>query len=170
MNMNGFEIERKFLIELPTPEVLARCSDVSDITQTYLVPLTNGTSDRVRRRGREGEWTYTHTVKLRLTDAKRVENESEITEEEYNELLRRADTKRNVIRKTRYCLDYLEQTFEIDVYPFWNDRAVMELELENEAQEIIFPPDIVVVRELTSDRRYTNASLALNIPDEPLYI
>ena len=54
--------------------------------------------------------------------------------------------------------------FEIDVYPFWNDRAIMEIELDDEGQEIIFPPEIQIIREVTSDKRYTNSSLARQVP------
>ena len=32
------------------------------------------------------------------------------------------------IRKTRYCLTYKNQYFEIDIYPFWNDKAILEIE------------------------------------------
>ena len=34
MNIDGFEIERKFLIEYPGKDILEKSKDVSDITQT----------------------------------------------------------------------------------------------------------------------------------------
>ena len=64
------------------------------------------------------------------------------------------------IRKTRYCLTYDNQYFEIDVYPFWKDKAIMEIELSNESAEIRFPDQIKVIREVTDDEAYKNASLA----------
>lgn len=39
---------------------------------------------------------------------------------------------RRQIRKDRYCLTYENQYFEIDVYPFWNDKAILEIELSDE--------------------------------------
>ena len=54
--------------------------------------------------------------------------------------------------------------FEIDVYPFWNDRAIMEIELDYEGQEIVFPPEIQIIAEVTADKRYTNSSLAKQVP------
>lgn len=164
MGTDNFEIERKFLIEYPDTGVLSNCSDKSDIVQTYLARSPHGGSARVRKRGLDGRYTYTHTEKKRINDRKRIELEREITEEEYQELLKSADPERNVIYKTRYCLDYLGQMFEIDVYPFWQDRAIMELELQEEEQEITFPPFIHVLAEVTSDKRYTNSSLAKHIP------
>lgn len=111
---------------------------------------------------------YTHTRKRHITDLRRVELESEITEEEYQELLLRSDPERNVVYKKRYCLDYEGQRFEIDVYPFWRDRAIMELELENEDQKIVFPESITIIKEVTDDKRYTNASIARSIPFDEL--
>ncbi len=64
------------------------------------------------------------------------------------------------IRKTRYCLTYGTQYFEIDVYPFWKDQAIAEIELTDENEPICFPEQIKVIREVTDDEAYKNASLA----------
>jgi CYTH domain-containing protein len=71
-----------------------------------------------------------------------------------------ADPDCRPIRKTRYCLTSGNQYFEIDVYPFWKDRAVMEIELADEHTEIRFPAQVQVLREVTDDASYKNASLA----------
>lgn len=163
-----YEIERKFLIRYPDENVLSACSDRSDIVQTYLVSPAPGVTERVRARKRGDSTQYTHTVKKRLTDIRREEYEDVIDENEYNELLKRADPSRNVIHKTRRILEYEGQSFEIDVFSFWSDRAVMELELADETQAIHFPTEICVIRELTHDRRYTNASLAREVPYEEI--
>ena len=49
---------------------------------------------------------------------------------------------------------------QIDVYPFWTDQAIMEIELSNPNEEIRFPDIIKVLREVTEDEQYKNASLA----------
>ena len=158
-----YEIERKYLIRFPDRELLNSCSGKTEITQTYLLSR-DGRTARVRKRGLDGEFTYTHTQKTRISDVKRIELEREISQEEYERLLQDADPTRSVIHKTRYCLDYREQMFEIDVYPFWTDRAIMEIELESEEQEILFPPAVQIIAEVTSDKRYTNSSLARHVP------
>ena len=71
-----------------------------------------------------------------------------------------ADTTKNQIRKTRYCLVYKNQYFEIDIFPFWKDKAIMEIELNREDQEIEIPKMIKIIKEVTDDERYFNASLA----------
>lgn len=159
---DNFEIERKFLIRMPELEVLDGMGEKTEIVQTYLKSDV-GTA-RVRKRGRDGEFVYTHTEKIRLSDMRRIEREREICEREYSILLEQADPDRRVIEKLRYCIDYMGQLLEIDVFPFYTDRAILEIELENEAQAINIPPWLDIIREVTADRRYTNASMAKSVP------
>lgn len=165
MNTNGFEIERKFLIAYPSDELL-RGLNYSEITQTYLENLDRERNERVRKRVYSDKVEYTHTVKIRMSNIRRQEDETVITEEEYLRLLKRTDKSRRTILKTRYCLEYKGQVFEIDVYPFWFRQAVMELEMESEEQKIEFPPQITVLREVTEDRHYNNSAMARAIPLE----
>ena len=74
-----------------------------------------------------------------------------------------ADTSKRQIRKNRYCLTYENQYFELDVYPFWKDQAIVEIELNDEKQEVHFPEQIKVIKEVTSDDAFKNASLAKRI-------
>ena len=76
-----------------------------------------------------------------------------------------ADSSLGQIRKKRYCLTYNNQYFEIDVYPFWKDKAIAEIELHHEDDPIEFPEEIKVIREVTGDKKYKNASLARKRPE-----
>lgn len=107
-----------------------------------------------------GHYTYYHTVKRKISDLKRVELERRITESEYLTLLMDADTTKKQIRKNRYCLTYRNLYLEIDVYPFWNDKAILEIELSDESTEITVPEQIRIIKEVTDDESYKNASLA----------
>lgn len=155
------EIERKFLIQYPNVKALESMPDCRkvEIIQTY---LKSGKDEeiRVRQRGENGHYIYVKTIKRRISGLKRVEIETRITKDEYLTLLMEADTAKRQIRKNRYCLMYENQYFEIDIYPFWSDKAIMELELCNENDEIRFPADIKIIREVTDDENYKNASLA----------
>lgn len=156
-----FEIERKFLIEYPDIswlESMPNCQKI-EIIQTYL-KADNGDEVRVRQRGTDGNFIYFQTTKRKVSDVKRVEVERRLSKDQYLKLLMDADTQKRQIRKTRYCLTYESQYFEIDVYPFWNDKAIVELELSDEKAEIVFPEKIRVIKEVTDDESYKNASLA----------
>lgn len=155
------EIERKFLIEYPNIkwlESLPNCRKV-DIIQTYLVS-GNGDELRVRQRGENGSYICFKTRKRLIDGMKRIELEERLSQEEYMRLLMEADPTKRPIRKTRYCLTWDNQYFEIDVYPFWKDRAVAEIELSDENTPIRFPKELKVIREVTDDPTYKNAALA----------
>lgn len=164
MGAAGLEIERKFLIKLPPEALLEACRDCSVISQTYLEKGPGGESVRVRKRAWPDRTVYTHTVKKRISAVSREETEREISESEYLECLRSADRTRRTIEKKRYCLEYMGQLLEIDVFPFWPDTAFLEIELESEDQGLFFPPELEIIRELTDDRRFTNSAIARSIP------
>lgn len=156
-----YEIERKFLIEHPDIALLEKqpnCQKV-EIIQTYLRSDENK-EIRIRQRGAQGSYIYFKTVKKYVTPTTRVEVEERLSEKEYLKLLMEADTSMHQIRKTRYCLSENGQYFEIDLYPFWKDQAIVEIELLSEEQEIQLPGFLHVIKEVTDDDSYKNASLA----------
>lgn len=156
-----YEIERKFLIEYPDISLLEKRDDCQkiEIIQTYLKAGENE-EIRIRQRGASGSYIYFKTIKKKLTNTTRIEIEERLSQEEYLKLLMDADTSMHQIRKTRYCLTYESQYFEIDIYPFWSNQAIMEIELLAEQEEIKIPNFVKVIREVTNDNDYKNASLA----------
>lgn len=155
-----YEIERKFLIEYPDIAWLEsnpQCHKV-EIIQTYL--KSDADEIRVRQRGENGNYIYYKTVKKKISDLKRIEIEKRLSQSEYLSLLMEADTSKRQIRKNRYCLTYDNQYFEIDIYPFWDNQAIAEIELSDENAEVHFPDEIKIIKEVTDDENYKNASLA----------
>jgi len=161
-----FEIERKFLIEMPDLDYLTESGAAElKMVQTYL-ECPKGTTARVRRVEAGDKVKYIYTAKQRISAITCIEDEKEVTEQEYNKLLEREDKNRKPIIKTRYKLPFDNHIFEIDVYPFWQDKAVMEVELEGEDEKFNIPPVIKVIKEVTDDVRYKNFALASgNIPE-----
>ncbi len=161
------ETERKYLIAYPDIQWLESqpaCRRV-EIIQTYL-RSDEDEEIRVRQRGSEGNYVYYKTTKRRLSAGKRVEIEERLTQEEYLAALMDAATRCRQIRKTRYCLTWQEEYLEIDIYPFWQDRAILEIELSQEDAPVSFPEELQVIREVTEDETYSNRSLAHSIPEE----
>ena len=164
MNIDWFEIERKFLIAMPDEAFLKTCS-ASAITQTYLV-CDGNTTERVRERAYPDHCEYTHTIKYKLNNMRRIEDERQIDEDTYTALLERADPARRPIRKVRYCFEHDGRLWELDVFPFWKNSAYLEIELTGEDEAFTLPPGLRLKREVTDDPRYTNAALSLHIPEE----
>lgn len=162
------EIERKFLIRYPDREYLEKSPDcrIFEFEQTYL--LCDDGSMRVRKSESCGKTEYIRNIKKRISDMTHLEDERVISEETYRELLLCADKSRNVITKTRYKIPFENHTMEIDIYPFWNDRAVLEVELSEENEKFSVPQYIEIIKEVTYDKRYSNKALAKEIINEIL--
>ena len=156
------EIERKYLIAHPNLHLLKQmpnCEQV-DIVQTYLKSDDPAEERRIRQRGSNGSYVYFMTCKRKAEGIKRVEIEKRLSQEEYISLLVEADPAYRTVHKERYCLSTNGLYYEIDIYPEWKDKAIMEIELHSEDQEIIIPDEIDVIREVTGDPSYTNHELA----------
>ncbi len=156
------EIERKFLIARPDLHALEQkpnCERV-EIVQTYLKSTDPSEERRVRRRGSNGSYVYFETRKRKTSGIRRIEIEERLSKEEYTALLEETDPAYRPIHKERYCLSENGLYFEIDLYPDWKDKAVLEIELSSEDQKILFPEGIEVIREVTDDPAFSNRELA----------
>ena len=89
----------------------------------------------------------------------RIEIENEISRNKYYEYMS-LKSRRGTLHKTRYIISMNNLKYEIDVYPFWNDKAIVEVELRDENEKIKFPSFIKVIKEVTEDDSYKNHSLA----------
>ena len=154
-----YEIERKFLIKYPNIEWLESLPNVEkvDIIQTYLISDDPNEEVRIRQRGINGNYIYTKTTKRKVSATKRVEVEKRLSINEYINYLMSADTTKHQIRKTRYCMTYDNCYLEIDIYPFWKNKAILEIELTNEDELINIPKEIKII---TSDDHYKNYNLS----------
>ena len=161
----NYEIERKFLIKMPNILTLTENNDCKKIyiSQTYLKNHT-----RIRVLKSKEKTKYIKTKKIKVSDLTRIEYESEITKEEYEELLALADTKRQTINKTRYKYPYKNKVFEIDIFDFWDDRAVVEIEIQSENEEFVLPPFLEIIKEVTHNPEYRNFAIAKKIPKEKI--
>jgi CYTH domain-containing protein len=161
------EIERKYVIEMPEVSVLAMREGytVSEIEQTYLESAAHVTH-RVRSRRYEGGTVYTETKKIRIDKMSVYEDEREISEGEYLDLLAKRKQDTVTLRKTRHTFDYLGQIFEIDVYPEWRKSAILETELGSRETVVEFPDFIRIIKEVTGEKKYSNAAMSREFPKE----
>lgn len=157
--LNNIELEKKFLIKLPDMASLSVYHPFTvDIEQIYLT-CQNG-SHRIRKRGAHGDFSYFETKKIRITNSKCFEYENTISTDEYEQLKSLANPKKHPIVKKRTCFVYKGQYFELDTFPFFKDKALLELELKNEKQSFELPPEIEVINDVTNDKKYKNNYLA----------
>ena len=157
-----YEIERKFLIKYPDLSALNNPTlEKIEIIQTYLRSQNPNEEIRIRQRGIDGHFVYTRTVK-RGDGLKRFETEKRISKDQYLAYLMDADPSYRQIRKTRYCFVHNNQYLEIDVYPFWKDKAILEVEINNEEGQVDIPSEITIIKEVTEDKKYKNTYISKN--------
>ncbi len=162
-----YEIERKYLIEMPEERFLCEQKDceIWEIEQIYLNAEPHVTH-RIRRVAVNGETHYYQTFKRKVTLATAQESETEIPKEQYDELCTKRNPALQTILKRRYRIPFENHLLEIDIYPFWKKQAVLEIELESESEIARIPQWLRVIREVTEEKCYKNIALAKSIPQE----
>ncbi len=150
------ENERKFLVK-KINDIPCKTETV-EIEQTYLLS-TEGIA-RIRKRGQQGSYSYTYTVKKFLAPGKNIELERTISGREYLNFLNQQDPERLSIVKKRTCFLWKNQYYELD--QFLNPHPgliLLEAELEDE-ESVSLPEFLEIEKEVTDDLEYSNFKLA----------
>lgn len=163
------EVERKFLIKKPTKAELDSlgCVSETNIIQTYLVNANDKSERRIRQRGTESDgYTFYYSEKTDIGLGERYETGRRLSQSEYIMMLAEADTHFHQISKVRRCFVYDKRHFELDIYPFNDEYAILEIELNDINEFVNFPP-LTFIKEVTNDVNYRNHSIAvsLSFPD-----
>lgn len=164
------EIERKFLIKFPISwsnlaDLFDGLKDVKRISQTYLKPEGEDPSARVRKtvEGLTGdtETVYHYNQKRYVQPGIHEETEHEISKSQYEKYLKKAHPSKFTVEKMRFVFDYQKQIFELDIFkgPL-KGLVILEIELKNKNQLVKLPPFLKIEKEVTTDKNYTNFSLA----------
>ncbi len=128
----------------------------------------NGRYCRIRSvKGKDGI-KYIKTFKESISPMTRIEIESEISEEEFNALAKLRREGYSPILKHRHTFCLHGFTYEVDVFPFWSDRAYLEIEVNSEEIKPPVPDFIHIIKDVTADKRYRNTSLAQHVITEEI--
>lgn len=153
MEQTSLEIERKFLLSsLPTNLNESKCSE---ILQGY---LAQDSMREVRVRLKDERCSLTVKMGLGLT---RSEVELPISREHFDAMWPLTEGRR--LEKTRYAFPHEGLTMEIDVYR--GELAPLQIaEIEFPSVEVSneFRPPSFFGREVTGERDFSNASLAIH--------
>lgn len=150
------EIEKKWLINKDKIPYDLSNSEIAKIEQTYIC-----FSPEIRvRKINDGE-EYTFAVKTNMTSDGMIRDEMEdsITQEEYNNLMKKQEG--NTIYKTRY--QFLDDGYLLAIDIFSGELeglAYLEIEFENQEEANNFKTPEWVIKDVTSDLNYKNGYLA----------
>lgn len=154
------EIERKFVIDqLPDDFDFNKYSN-KEITQGYLEINPDGSEKRLRQK--KDKYFLTEKSGSGKT---RIENEKEISKEEFENLW--PDTEGKRVEKTRYEIPHDEGIIELDIYKGQLAGLISaEMEFKSEDESNKFTAPIWFGKEVTEDKRFKNQNLALKgIPE-----
>lgn len=150
------EIEKKWLIRPEDIPYNLSNAEIFEIEQTYI-----NFSPEIRVRRINGGQEYTFAVKTNMTSDGMIRDELEknITEEEYNNLVKKKEC--NTIYKTRY--QFLDGNYLVAIDIFSGNLkglAYMEIEFVNKEEANNFKTPSWVIKDVTDDVRYKNGYLA----------
>ena len=148
------QIQRKYIVS---------GIDLSKIEEVKLVKLEieqhmmeSGNVEYIyRKTQKEKEIKYTRIMKIDTKiNNERITTQRQISKEEYYQYLSPTEIS---IRKTRYCFEYKNQYFRLDI--FENGLQMLEAETPTSNQEIEIPSFITIEKEVTDNKSYRNGSL-----------
>ena len=87
--------------------------------------------------------------------------EERLTQRGYKEMLDEAGSDLQLLHKTRYSLPYDGQVFQLNIYPFWTDKALVKIELNEEEGQVRLPPELKLIREVTGEWAFKDYTLAV---------
>lgn len=166
----------KYLIQGPLPDdcEFPRFEDF-ELVHTYL-KADKDEESRLRKRGQDGFYNYTHTTGRRhfpLTDHV-AEHRYYLTKYEYEEMLKNASETHYPLVKKRRCFIYKHKYFQLDVYmppyhPRCEDLILLECYSTLCKTELNsrLPSFLQILDEVTGDPYYTfwNLSYRLDLPE-----
>lgn len=161
------EIERKYIIRIPDAEIMQKYKGYtkSEILQIYLASEKRITH-RIRKRLAGGNAVYTETKKIRIDSMSSIEDEHEISEQDFLKLSARVKEGTVPIRKIRHTFEYKGHVFEVDIYSEWKKTCILETELSSRTEIVEFPDFIEIIEEVTGNRAYSNAAMSKQFPKE----
>lgn len=165
-----FEIERKFLpnVDVPVINYIRKMNPVKEIKQGYLYFDNMKEETRIRSVRQNNDTTFFMTIK-KGKGLKRVENELEISSEEFYNLSKNVN---KWIVKKRYIFNYAYPNgnlIECSLDEFLNqelqDLLIVEVEFPDKKTAKDFKSPEWFGEDITNDHKYYNSNLVTKIKE-----
>jgi CYTH domain-containing protein len=152
MQQHPIEVERKWLVQ-DLPDLSGH--EGKEVIQGYIAIAADGTEVRLR----QTDGKFFQTVKSQ-GGLVRDEIEVDLTQDQFEVLWGTTAGRR--LKKTRYTWDWAGKRIEIDVYhEALTGLIVAEVEFPSAEASVRFVPPPWFGMEVTDDRHYKNATLAM---------
>lgn len=150
--------KKKYLI-LQRPDVLPMNFEEFDIEQTYLKMNDVDGFSFVRRRGQNGNNSYTFSSKRTLKDGKFAVLERQISGSEYKTFLKLSDHEKLVIKKKVRCFTWNHRYYEL--VEFINpNNGLMLLQTEVDQKDVEIPNFLNSIQDVSNDPSFQSYHIA----------
>ena len=156
-------VEKKYLISMPDVEQLMKnkqCRKVH-VKQHYIIDETKQEKEKIVLRRENNKNFYYKVVKKN-----KVKYSNSITADKYINKLEDENKKFYHIHKDRYYYIFDSRCIKIDVFPFWKDKAILEVDVLNDRENIKFPKFVHIIEDVTDNEAYKNYYLAEEYNDK----
>lgn len=141
------------------------------VVHDYLVTPNHHMQARIRRRGQNGNWTYTHTTRRPEINKESPELRMQISAREYQLLLVQKDVNHYTIYKKRRCFLWKNQYFQMDIYeepchPRCRGLIILETYTTLLDKDLELPGFLEIIKEITKDGNYSMYKLSKKDSDE----
>ncbi|GAB6029835.1 TRPL translocation defect protein 14 [Chamberlinius hualienensis] len=158
----------KYLVSrIPEDKVFPRFQDF-DVVHNYLASTSSKVQSRMRKRGKNGRWSYTHTTRRLEFNGQTIEVKTQITSREFQNLLAQCDEHHYTIYKRRRCFLWNNQYFQLDIYkepchPRCKGLMLLETYTTIVGEELAskIPNFLTVEKEVTNDPAFSMYNLSL---------
>lgn len=165
-NPIAYTYQKKLLIEKPTQEVInqfmesIKTTKIS-IVQNYLHTFDAKVERKIVQRSLNGEYSYYFVEMRDNNNLSRSIKRRIIGPREYKENMHNSNAHLHQIVKDRYCFIYNGIAYRMDLYPFDDKKAMLEVMVSSEGYENVKVPEFIkVIRDVTEDLRYRNYAIA----------
>ncbi|XP_064620280.1 TRPL translocation defect protein 14-like isoform X3 [Lineus longissimus] len=135
------------------------------VVHDYLVTPSRRMQARIRRRGQNGNWTYTHTIRRPEIKNQSVELKMQSSGRDYQILLAQRDDKHHTIYKKRRCFLWNNQYYQLDIYekpcPKSCDGLILLETYTTQSDRLDVPPFLKISKEVTNDPNYSMFNLSM---------
>lgn len=150
------EVERRFIVKFGLDLLLLeeQSKKITEITQHYFGKM------RLRKSAEKGSVPAFYLTLKQPTGNKGEcsEENKEVSEEEYENLLKKHVSELATLQKVRYQLDFEGNTFEVDVF-MGTLLIIVEVELDHIDDRVALPKEWEL-QEITGDHEWSNKRLA----------
>lgn len=156
-------VEKKYLISMPDVDQLMKnkqCRKVH-VKQHYVIDETRQEKEKIVLRRENNKNFYYKVVKKN-----KVKYSNSITADKYINKLEDETKKFYHIHKDRYYYIFDSRCIKIDVFPFWKDKAILEVDILNDRENIKFPKFVNIIEDVTDNEAYKNYYLAEEYNDK----